>query len=345
MLRALLMQLPRSGYFCRSQIRSWSIQLFAFALCTLPSTVIKAQIQLHDYPNKTVTIVVGFSAGSTNDASARVIARRLSEAFGQQFVVINREGAAGAMSGVQVAKSKPDGYTLLWASSATLVTGPAFHGNVGYDPVTDFSPISIFCYLPYVIVMNPAVQAENLKALLDIARKQPNKLAYGSTGQGGTLHLAFELMQHMSNVRMVHVPYKGTPSLIIDLLSGQIQLGVMSVNLVVPHVKSGKMRAIGVTSKDRTSLLPEVPTVDEAGLKGYNVTGWYGLVAPAKTPLPIVTALNKAFAQSLDHPEAKAVIVREGAQAGGESPEHFSQFLSSERNAYKKLIEEANLRL
>jgi tripartite-type tricarboxylate transporter receptor subunit TctC len=151
-------------------------------------------------------------------------------------------------------------------------------------------------------------------------------------------------MQHMSNVQMVHVPYKGTPSLIIDLLSGQIQLGVMSVNLVVPHVKSGRMRAIAVTSKQRTGLLPDVPTVDEAGLKGYDVTGWYGLVAPAKTPGTMITALNKAFAQSLDHPEAKAVIAREGARPGGESPEHFSQFLSSERDAYKKLIDEANLR-
>ena len=303
-----------------------------------------AQGQPTDYPAKPVTVVVGFSAGSTNDASARVISKRLSETFGQQFMVVNREGAAGALSGAMVAKSRPDGYTLLWASSATLVTGPAFHGNTAYDPVADFSPVSVFCYLPYVMVINPAVPAENLSSFLDLARRQPDKLAYGSTGQGGTLHLAIELMQHMSKVRMVHVPYKGTPSLIVDLLSGQIQLGVMSVNLVAPHVKSGRMKAVAVTSNQRTSLLPEVPTVDESGLKGYDVRGWYGVVAPARTPNAVVAALNKAIVQGLDHAEVKAVIAREGARPGGESPEHFAQFLRSERDVYRKLIADANLR-
>jgi tripartite-type tricarboxylate transporter receptor subunit TctC len=320
------------------------LPLTALAVGIVGANPAPAQGQPADYPSKPVMIVVGFSAGSTNDASARVIAKRLSETFGQQFIVVNREGAAGAVSGAMVAKARPDGHTLLWASSATLVTGPAFHGNAAYDPVADFAPVGVFCYLPYVMVINPAVPAENLNALLDLARKQPGKLAYGSTGQGGTLHLAIELMQHMSKVRMVHVPYKGTPSLIVDLLSGQIQLGVMSVNLVAPHVKTGKMRAVAVTSNQRTGLLPDVPTVDESGLKGYDVRGWYGVVAPARTPNGIVTALNKAIAQALEHPEPRAVIAREGARPGGESPEHFAQFLRSERDVYRKLIADANLR-
>jgi len=316
--------------------------LLAFAGCALWLPSICAQAA--DYPSRPVTIVVGFSAGSTNDASARVIAKRLSEAMGQQFLVVNREGAAGAVSGSMVAKSKPDGYTLLWGSSASLVTGPAFHGNAAYDPINDFSPIGVFFYLPYVIVIHPGLPAQNLKSLLDLARREPNKLAYGSTGVGGTLHLAIELMQHMGKVKMVHVPYKGTPSLIVDLLAGQIQLGVMSVNLVAPHVKAGKMRAIGVTSTQRTNLMPDVPTLDEAGLKGYDVRGWYGLVAPAKTPGAVIATVHKAFVQGIGHPEAQAVIAREGARPGGESPEQFSQFLRSERDIYRKLISAANLR-
>jgi tripartite-type tricarboxylate transporter receptor subunit TctC len=161
---------------------------------------------------------------------------------------------------------------------------------------------------------------------------------------GGTLHLAIELLQHMGNVKMVHVPYKGTPTLIVDLVAGQIQLGVMSVNLVVPYVKSNRMRPIAITANQRTDLLPNVPTMDEAGMKGYDVRGWYGLVAPGKTPAAVVAPLNKALAQALQHPDVKTVLGREGARAGGEPPENFSDFLRTERDKYRKLIADANLR-
>lgn len=333
---------PERHLFCGR--RGLALQLLICGLCAAVMSPASGQTRPPDYPSHPVTIVVSFSAGSTNDASARVIANRLSSILAQQFIVVNREGAAGSIGGQMVAKSKPDGQTLLWASSATLVTGPAFHENFAYDPITDFSPISVFCYLPYVMVIHPAVPATNPKSLLELARRQPDQLAYGSTGVGGTLHLAVELMQHMGKVRMMHVPYKGAPSMIIDLLSGQIQLAVMSVGIAMPHVASKRMRAIAVTSNQRTDLLPEVPTMDEAGLKGYDVRGWYGLVAPAKTPTAIITTLHKAFAQALEHPDAKAVIAREGARAGRESPEQFQAFLSAERETYRRLIADANLR-
>jgi len=297
-----------------------------------------------DYPVKPVQVVVGFSAGSTNDASARAISARLTEALGQQFLVVNREGAAGSVGGAAVAKARPDGYTLLWASSANMVTGPVFHGNFPYDPVKDFSPISVLCYLPYVIVVNPSVPAQNPKELIELARREPDKLAYASTGVGGTLHLAIELMQHMGKIKMTHVPYKGTPAIIVDLVAGRIQVAVMSVNLVVPQIKAGKMRGIAITSNQRTDLLPDVPTMDESGLKGYDVRGFYGLVAPANTPPAVLAIIHGAFVKGLEHPEVKAMIAREGARAGGEPPAQFARFLKSEADFYRKLIADANLR-
>jgi tripartite-type tricarboxylate transporter receptor subunit TctC len=313
----------------------------AFCGASCPSV---AQTKLPDYPLRPVTIVVGFSAGSTTDATARVMARRLSDALGQQFVVLNREGAAATLSGSMVAKSKPDGYTLLWSSASTLVTAPLFNSNIGYDPGTDFSPITAFCYLPYMIVSHPSVPAKNISELIALARSKPDALAYASTGVGGALHLAIELMQHMANVRLTHVPYKGTPTIITDLISGQIQLAIMSVNLVVPQARAKRMRPLAVTTAYRTELMPEVPTMAESGLKGYEVRGWYGLAAPAKVPSPVIGTIYKAFVDGLDHPEAKAAIAREGGRAGGEPPEQFSQFLRSERELYRKLIDASNLR-
>lgn len=295
------------------------------------------------YPSKPVTLYVGFPAGSTNDSTARTMAHQLAETLGQQFIVINRDGMAGVMAAAAVAKMKPDGYSLLWGSSSPLASSPAYNRNVPYDPLKDFAPISVYFYIPYVIVIHPSVPAPNLKALIALAKAQPGKLSFGSSGVGGALHLATELMLNMSGTKMVHIPYRGTPPMMLDLISGQIDLVTTSTSLAAPHIQSGRLRAIGVTSSRRSVQLPNVPTMSEAGLPGYELVGWYSMLAPAGTPRDIVMTLNRHFVKALEHPSVKASIAAEGALPGGNTPEEFSAFIRSELEKYTKLVKDARL--
>ena len=296
------------------------------------------------YPLRPVSLYVGFPAGSTNDSTARTMAQRLTEALGQQFVVINRDGMAGAMAASAVAKMKPDGYSLLWGSSSPLASSPAYNRNLPYDPLRDFAPISVYFYLPYVIVIHPSVPARDLKALVALAKAQPGKLNFGSTGVGGALHLATQLMLNMSGTKMLHVPYRGTPAMMLDLIAGQIDLVTTSTSLAAPHIHSGRLRAIGVTSSQRSTQLPDVPTISEAGLPGYEYVGWYSMLAPAGTPRDIITTLHRHFVKALEHPAVKANIAAEGALPGGNTPEQFSAFMRSELEKYTKLVKDAGLK-
>ncbi len=296
------------------------------------------------YPSKPILLSVGFSAGSTNDTTAREMARQLTESLGQQVVVVNREGAAGAISIGTVAKAKPDGYTLVWATAGGLTVVPAHDSKISYDPIRDFAPISVFFHLPFVVVLQPAVPAKDLKALIAFARANPGKLNFGSTGVGGLFHLAGELIRTTAGIDMVHVPYRGTPSLMVDLLGGQIDLAIMPTSLVARHIQSGKLRAMGVTSSQRSTQLPDVPTMSEAGLPGYDVTAWYGMLAPAGTPKQIISILHKAFVKGLEQPRVKAVIAQEGGYPGGNTPEQFSSLIREELDKYTKLIRDAGLK-
>jgi len=295
------------------------------------------------YPVKPVTLYVGFPAGSTNDSTARAMAHQLSEQMGQQFVVINRDGAAGVIAAGLVAKMKPDGYSLMWASASPLVMSPAYNHNTPYDPLKDFAPVSIYFYLPYVIAEHPSVPAKNLRELLALAKAHPGKLSYGSTGVGGALHLAMELVLNMSGTKMLHVPYRGTPAMTLDLISGQIDLMTNSTSMTAPHIASGRVRAIGVTSSKRSVQLPEVPTLAEAGLPGYEFVGWYSMVAPGGTPRDIVMTLNRNFVKALEAPAVKANIAAEGALPGGNTPEEFAAYLRGELDKYTKLVKSARL--
>jgi len=295
------------------------------------------------YPVKPVTLYVGFTAGSTNDSTARTMAHRLTETLGQQFVVVNRDGMSGALAAGAVAKAKPDGYSLLWGSTSAVALGPAFNRNLPYDPLKDFAPISVYFYIPYVIVIHSSVPASNLKALIALARAQPGKLSFGSTGVGTLLHLATELITNMSGTKMLHVPYRGTPAMMLDVISGQIDLVTTSTSLAAPHIMTRRLRAIGVTSSQRSMLLPDVPTISEAGLPGYELVGWYSMLAPAGTPPDIVMTLNRHFVKALEHPAVKANIAAEGALPGGNTPEQFSAFIRSEFEKYTKLIKDAGL--
>jgi tripartite-type tricarboxylate transporter receptor subunit TctC len=303
-----------------------------------------AQTVQETYPTKPIMLSVGFSAGSTNDTTAREMARQLTESLGQQVVVVNREGAAGAISIGMVAKAKPDGYTLVWATAGGLTVVPAHDSKISYDPMRDFAPISVFFHLPFVLVLQPGVPARDLKEFIAFARANPGKLNFGSTGVGGLFHLAVELIRSTAGIDMVHVPYRGTPSLMIDLLGGQIDLAIMPTSLVAAHIQSGKLRAIGVTGIQRSVQLPDVPTISEAGLHGYDMTAWYGMLAPAGTPKYIISILHKAFIKGLEHPNVKAIIAQEGGYAGGNTPEQFSTLIREELAKYTKLIKNADIK-
>jgi len=296
-----------------------------------------------NYPAKPVTIYVGFPAGSTNDSTARAMAHQLTEQMGQQFVVMNRDGAAGVVAATAFAKMKGDGYALMWASASPLVMSPAYNRNLAYDPLKDFAPVSVYFYIPYVTVIHPSVPAKNLRELIALAKTQPGKLSFGSSGVGGALHLATELILNMSGTRMLHVPYRGTPPMTLDLIAGQIDLVTTSTSMAAPHIQSGRLRPIGVTSSKRSVQLPDVPTIAEAGLRGYELVGWYSMVAPAGTPRDIITALHRNFAKALEAPAVKANIAAEGALAGGNSPEDFAAFIRLELDKYTKLVKAAKL--
>ncbi len=295
------------------------------------------------YPSRPVTIYVGFPAGSANDSTARALAQQLTDQLGQQFMVVNRDGAAGVIAATAVARMKPDGYSLLWAGSGMLASTPVYNRNTPYDPLKDFAPVSVYCYIPYVTVVHPSVPAKDLRELLALARRNPEKLSFGSSGVGGVLHLATELMLNLSGTRMLHVPYRGTPAMTLDLMAGQIDLITTSTSMAAPHIHAGRMRAIGVTSARRSHQLPGVPTIAEAGLPGYELAGWHSIVATGGTPPDVVAALYRNISKAMEHPAVKANIAAEGALPGGNTPQEFAAFIRSEIDKYTKLLRDARL--
>ena len=316
---------------------------YALAFTLLACACVAPPCFAQSYPLRPVTLYVGFPAGSSNDSTARTMAHQLAETLGQQFVVINRDGMAGVIAAGAVAKMKPDGYSLFWGSSSPLASSPAYNRNLSYDPLKDFAPISIYHYIPYVTVIHPSVPAKNLRELIALAKAQPGKLSFGSSGVGGALHLATELMLNMSGTKMVHVPYRGTPPMMLDLISGQLDLVTTSTTQAAAHIQNGRLRAIAVTSSQRSTQLPEVPTMSEAGLPGYELVGWYSMVAPAGTPRDIIMTLYRNFVKALEHPAVKANIALEGALPGGITPEQFAIFIRSEFEKYTRLVKEARL--
>jgi tripartite-type tricarboxylate transporter receptor subunit TctC len=307
-------------------------------------STVAAQGYPQSYPSRAVTLYVGFSAGSSNDTTARTMAQQLTESLGQPFVVMNRDGNSGVIAATAVARAKADGYTLMWGSTSAIALAPAMNRNMPYDNLKDFAPVSVYFYIPYVLVAHASVPAADLKALIALARSQPGKMSFGSTGVGTLLHLSTELILTMSGTKMVHVPYRGTPSMMLDVMSGQTDLATTSTSQAAPHIKSRRVRAIGVTSRQRSTQLPEVPTLSEGGLPGYEIVGWYSMLAPAGTPRDVVTTLNRHFVQALTHPAVKANIALEGALPGGNTPEQFAAFIRSEFEKYSRLIKDTGIK-
>ncbi len=295
------------------------------------------------YPSRPVRIIVPQSPGASTDLTARLIAQKLTVALGQTVLVDNRPGAGSIIGTEVVAKATPDGHTLLVvASSITL--NPTLHKNLGYDPVRDFAPITQLSSFPNMITVHPTVPVKTVKDLIALAKAKPGALNYGSSGTGTGTHLSAELFKYMTGTDMVHVPYKGGGAAIPALVGGQVQLGFATVSSVLPHVKAGRLRSIAVTTAKRSAVLPEVPTIAEAGVPGYDHGPWNGFLAPGKTPRAIITRLNEETVRILHSPESRAVFLNEGAEPVGNKPEEFAAIIKSEIAKWAKVIQAAGIK-
>ena len=289
------------------------------------------------YPATSVRIVVPFPPGGGNDSMGRILAQKLTESFGKQFVIDNRGGANGMIGSELVSKAPKDGYTLL-VNGANFVTSPSLYAKPLYDPVAHFDPISLLAFAPNVLVVHPSVPAKNLKELIALAKAKPGNIGFAGSGSGSTPHLAGELFKTMTGADMIHVPYRGTGPAITGLVSGEVTTMFMPSLTAVSLINSGRVRGIAVTSRERLSALPKLPTVSEAGLKGYESSQWYGFLAPAGTPPDILDVLSSHTMKIMQTPEMKERMAKSGSVAVGSTREAFAKHLASEFQKWAKVI-------
>ena len=297
-----------------------------------------------DYPGRPVRFIVPFAPGAGTDTTARTIAQKLSDMWGQQVVADNRTGAAGAIGVDLTAKAIPDGYTICLISASHSVNS-AVNPKLPYDLLKDLAAISQASSLFYVVYINPAVPAKSIKELVAYAKANPGKLNFGSSGTGGLQHFAGEMFNHTAGIKIIHVPYKGTAAVIPAMLAGDVQVGFGTLFGVRPHLPTGRLRALAVTTGKRTPAAPELPTVSEAGVPGYEVDQWYGVLTSAKVPAPIVRKLNAAINEALKSPDVVKRFSADGSTPHGSTPEQFNAHIRSEIAKWRKLVKEAKLEL
>ena len=310
-------------------------------LCLL--LVVAAPAIAQQYPSKPVRFVVPYAAGGATDLIARVIGERLSAHLGQPFVIDNRPGAATLLGAQLVAKAEPDGYTLLMATSTTLAINASLYKSLPYDPVKDFAPISLAIQHPFVLLVDPKLPVHNVKELVALAKSKPGQLAYASGGSGSFPHLAMALFQSMTGIDVIHVPYKGSAPALTDLMGGQVAM--IFDNTALTYVKSGKIRALAVTTKDRVSVMPDVPTLQEAGVPGYELAAWQGVIAPAGTPRPVVDKLNANIVKLLHEPETIARLTGDGGQIITSTPDQFAAYIKSEIGRFAKIVKDSGAKV
>jgi tripartite-type tricarboxylate transporter receptor subunit TctC len=297
------------------------------------------------YPSKPIRMVVPFPAGGTTDLLARAAAQKLTESTGQPVVVDNRPGAGGNIGAELVAKAPADGYTLLMGTVGTHAINPGLYAKMPYDHVKDFAPVILVAGVPNVLVVNPALPVNSVQELIAYGRANPGKLNFASSGSGTSIHLSAELFKTMTGVQMAHVPYKGSAPALQDLVGGQVQLMFDNLPSSLALIKGGKLRALAVTSAQRSSALPDVPTVAEAGVPGFEASSWFGLLAPAGTPPEVIAKLNGEVARWLATPEAKEKLAAQGAIAAGQSPEDFARHIAAETAKWQKVVKESGAKV
>ena len=289
------------------------------------------------YPVKAIRVIAGFPPGSGADITARVIGARLGDALGQQIVVDNRPGAASNIAADLAAKSPPDGYTLFIGTVANTINA-TLYSKLPFDFARDFAPVALTTAAPNVLVVHPSVPAKSVKELIALAKSRPGQLNFASAGTGTAPHLSGELFNAMAGVRMVHIPYKGSPPAVTDLLAGEVALMFSPSSTVLPHVKTGRLRALAVSTATRLPSLPELPTVAESGLKGYETITWFGFVAPARTPPAVVARLNAEIVKVLALPEVRNLFASQGIETLGGTPDHFASYIRDEIAKWAKVI-------
>ena len=304
-------------------------------LLALPATVL-AQA----WPSKPIRVVVPFPAGGGIDTVARIVVPKMSEALGQPMVIDNRSGAGGTVGTEVVARATPDGHVLL-ATFASHSMNATLYRDLSYDTEKAFAPISLIATVPNILIVHPSLPAKTVGDLVALARKRPGDINYASVGNGTPAHLSAELFNLMAGVRMTHIPYKGAAASIIGMITGETQLTFTTVLIALPHVKAGKLRPLAVATLARTPLLPEVPTVDQSGLKGYESIAWYGLLAPAGTPGPVVDRLNAELVRSVQTPEVRDNLLRQGTEIVASSPARFAQVIREDIVKWTKVVKAA----
>jgi tripartite-type tricarboxylate transporter receptor subunit TctC len=297
------------------------------------------------YPARPVRMLVGFPPGGGTDIVGRIIAQKLSENLGQQVVVENRGGATGMLAAELAAKAPPDGYTLMMAHIAAISILPSLYSKMSYDALKDFAPITLAAIGPNLLVVHPSVPVKNVRELIALAKARPGQLQYASPGSGSVQHLSGELFKLQAKVDMLHVPYKGSGQSIVDLIAGHVQLDFDSVPPVLPHVRSGRLRALAVTSEKRFSILPDIPTVSEGGVPGFDMSTWWGLVAPAAVSKDIIARLQSETVKLLRQTDVKEKIAFAGADTIGNTPEQFGAFIRSETAKYARIVKDANIKI
>lgn len=318
----------------------------AGAAALILSVAAPALAAANDYPTQPIKLIVPFPPGGPTDALARRLAQNLSKPLGQTVIVENKSGAGGNIGSEYVANAKPDGYTILFGTSGPLAINVSLYKKQGYDPRTSFTPIIRIGHLPNILVLNPKVPAKNLDELIAYAKAHPDKLSYASSGNGASSHLAGVLFNQMAHTSILHIPYRGTGPALNDLLGGQVSMSFTDILTALPYVKSGSLRAIGLASAERSAALPDLPTLAEEGLKGYDVSVFFGIVAPKDTPAPIVDKLNAAFKEVMQVPEVKETLAHQGiVEATDQTPEGLADFINKQVPKWAELVKNANISL
>jgi len=297
------------------------------------------------FPTKAIRFVVPFPAGGPLDISARAIGQKLTEGWGQPVVIDNRPGAGGNIGAELVAKAVPDGYTILMGAVSTHAINPWLYAKMPYDPIRDFVPVSLVTQVPNVLVVHPSVPARTVKELIALAKAKPGQLNYASGSTGSAGHLAGELFNVMAGVKTVHIPYKGAPAAVIDLMAGQVSFMFDNLASALPNIKAGRVRALAVTTLARSPLLPALPTMSEAGLKGFDVSTWFGVFAPVDTPKAIADRLNAGIVAALKAPDVRERLAAMGAEPKPDTPEQFAAFVKAELAKYEKVVKASGARV
>ena len=325
-------------------LRRW-LSLFVAATAIALPLVLPFAAQAQSYPSRAVRLVVPFPAGGTTDLLARAMAQKLSEALGQQFVVDNRPGAGGNIGADTVAKSAPDGYTLLMGTVGTHAINPGLYPKMPYDHIKDFAPVVLVAGVPNVLVVHPAVPVRSVTELVTLAKDKPGTINFASSGAGTSIHLSGELFKSLTGAQITHVPYKGSAPALTDLIGGQVQIMFDNLPSALPHIKAGKLRAIAVTSTKRAPALPDLPTIAESGVSGFDASSWFGLLAPAGTPKDVIQRINAEANKALQSPEMKEKLLGQGAEAVGNSPEFFAEYIKAETAKWAKVVKESGAKV